>query len=262
MADHTSAFREENFIPGIFNYCNAWCERCSFRLRCRNYAMTADEDGNPIDHTAVGGIEKIEENLRKAMDLLSEQGEERDFDPAELMNVEEPDPEDMKEWEEESEREEKAAREHPLHTITQTYMDQAQAWLEANEERIEKRLRLLQSGTHTHNDGARLANASEVAHWYVFMIHVKCHRALTGRGDMHEEHWGSPVQSDANGSAKVALLGAEESLSAWVAMTETLPEVKDELMPFLSMLRRTIRMIEHVFPDARRFVRAGFDEVA
>ncbi len=50
-----SVFREENFIPGVFNYCNAWCARCTFRLRCRNYAMAADEDGDPIDYSAAGG---------------------------------------------------------------------------------------------------------------------------------------------------------------------------------------------------------------
>jgi hypothetical protein len=255
-----SVFREENFIPGVFNYCNAWCERCPFRLRCRNYAMAADEDGNPIDYSIEGGREKIEENLRKAFEMPETEDQERDLDPDELMNVEEPDPEEMKEWEEEEEREQMAAREHPLHTITMEYSDRSREWLDANEERIDKRLRVLQSSLDSHNDGSRLANASEVVHWYVFMIHVKSHRALRGISDMHAEHWGTPVQSDANGSAKVALLGAEESLSAWIDFAETLPDSREELMPLISMLRRIIRMIERVFPDVRKFVRAGFDD--
>ncbi len=29
----------ENFIPGIYNYCDRWCERCPFTDRCMNYAM-------------------------------------------------------------------------------------------------------------------------------------------------------------------------------------------------------------------------------
>ena len=255
-----SVFREENFISGVFNYCNAWCERCPFRLRCRNYAMGADEDGNPIDYRAEGGREKIEENLRKAFEMPENEDQERDFDPEEMMDMEEPDPEEVKEWEEEEERERTVAREHPLHAITMEYSDRSREWLDANEERIDQRLRVLQASLGTHNDGSRLANASEVVHWYVFMVHVKSHRALRGMGDMHEEHWGSPVQSDANGSAKVALLGAEESLSAWIDFTETLPGSQEELMPLISMLRRIIRLIERTFPDVRKFVRAGFDD--
>ena len=25
------------YIPGIYNYCDYWCERCAFTKRCRNF---------------------------------------------------------------------------------------------------------------------------------------------------------------------------------------------------------------------------------
>ena len=28
-----------DFIPGIYNYCDRWCERCAFTSRCMNFAM-------------------------------------------------------------------------------------------------------------------------------------------------------------------------------------------------------------------------------
>ena len=31
--------RNPKFIPGIFNYCDRWCERCAFTARCRTFAM-------------------------------------------------------------------------------------------------------------------------------------------------------------------------------------------------------------------------------
>ena len=34
---------ENNFIPGIFNYCDRWCERCPLTARCSVYAMVEDE---------------------------------------------------------------------------------------------------------------------------------------------------------------------------------------------------------------------------
>jgi len=30
---------EENFIPGIYNYCDRWCERCLYTDRCRVFVM-------------------------------------------------------------------------------------------------------------------------------------------------------------------------------------------------------------------------------
>jgi len=28
-----------DFISGIYNYCDRWCERCPFTARCLNYAL-------------------------------------------------------------------------------------------------------------------------------------------------------------------------------------------------------------------------------
>ena len=28
-----------DFIPGIYNYCDRWCERCLYTDRCRTFAM-------------------------------------------------------------------------------------------------------------------------------------------------------------------------------------------------------------------------------
>jgi len=30
---------DQGFIPGVYNYCDRWCERCPFASRCRVYAM-------------------------------------------------------------------------------------------------------------------------------------------------------------------------------------------------------------------------------
>ncbi|MEF8943679.1 MAG: hypothetical protein V5B78_12905, partial [Desulfohalobiaceae bacterium] len=31
--------KNPDFIPGIYNYCDRWCERCAFTSRCMNFAM-------------------------------------------------------------------------------------------------------------------------------------------------------------------------------------------------------------------------------
>ncbi|MDE6450742.1 MAG: hypothetical protein K2L23_00325, partial [Odoribacter sp.] len=30
---------EPGFIPGIYNYCDRWCERCGLQLRCISFVM-------------------------------------------------------------------------------------------------------------------------------------------------------------------------------------------------------------------------------
>lgn len=37
MKDRTlKLVKEGNFIEGIYNYCDRWCEKCSFTARCLN----------------------------------------------------------------------------------------------------------------------------------------------------------------------------------------------------------------------------------
>ena len=37
---------DPRFIPGIYNYCDRWCEHCELTSRCLNYAMGQEEAGD------------------------------------------------------------------------------------------------------------------------------------------------------------------------------------------------------------------------
>src|ERR1700730_17566910 len=46
--DLTELARNSDFISGIYNYCDRWCERCPFTARCLVFATEkADEDDDP-----------------------------------------------------------------------------------------------------------------------------------------------------------------------------------------------------------------------
>lgn len=36
-----------DFIPGIYNYCDRWCERCAFTSRCLTYAALQESSFPP-----------------------------------------------------------------------------------------------------------------------------------------------------------------------------------------------------------------------
>ena len=38
---------EKRFIPGIYNYCDRWCERCPQTSHCLNFACSEEEFADP-----------------------------------------------------------------------------------------------------------------------------------------------------------------------------------------------------------------------
>lgn len=69
------------------------------------------------------------------------------------------------------------------------------------------------------------------------------------------------IQTDSNGSAKVALIGIDRSIGAWGEMRNYLPDKDDRILTILLHLDRLRRKVEQFFPEAREFVRPGFDEL-
>ena len=68
-------------------------------------------------------------------------------------------------------------------------------------------------------------------------------------------------QSDANGWGKAALLGLERMRAAWKVLVETHHYGESDVAPFLSEIDRMQRNLERAVPNARAFVRPGFDEM-
>jgi len=66
---------------------------------------------------------------------------------------------------------------------------------------------------------------------------------------------------DSDGSAKVALIAIDRSIAAWGKMLKYFPDQEDELLNILVKLEQLRRNSEKVFPNARTFIRPGFDEI-
>jgi hypothetical protein len=113
--------------------------------------------------------------------------------------------------------------------------------------------------TDPHAEVVDLQDATEVVRWYHTLISAKIRRAVQQRlTDRPSCLDGVPKDSD--GSAKVALVCIDRSMVAWTRMREHLPEQGDTILDFLVALERLRRETERVFPDARSFVRPGFDD--
>jgi Fe-S-cluster-containing dehydrogenase component len=101
------------------------------------------------------------------------------------------------------------------------------------------------------------AGPLEAIEWFHTMIFVKVHRAVSGR--LHDEEIDPDWPSDADGSAKVALMGIDESLVAWTDLSSALPGKLTAVLPVIEHLDRLRGALEAAFPSARAFFRPGLD---
>ena len=99
-----------------------------------------------------------------------------------------------------------------------------------------------------------------MVHWYQYQIYVKLMRAV--RGDLEERpEILDEFPKDSDGSAKVALIGIDRSIAAWGELQNRTPLHNSDVLGILLHLERLRRKVERVFPDARAFIRPGFDKI-
>lgn len=244
------------FIPGIYNYCDRWCERCSFTSRCRVYNMEGEMTDEEKDARNGEFWEKVSENLKLAVEMMTKIAKERGIN---LREMEENFPE-----ENETEREKEASG-HYLSVLSKEYATRNELWTGVNQDLImntvkgyRENMGLGIPGGEALNSVQEIHDAVEVIDWYSFQIHVKIMRALQ-HGEPDPEY-DDPVQNDANGSAKVALIATHRSIAAWGVLLSHIEQCEDEILGILVLLEQVKKGILKEFPEVEKFHRPGFDD--
>jgi len=223
----------DGFIVGIYNYCDRWCETCAFTSRCRGFADLAEMEAEHDPHLKpVADAPPLPQDIppppprwmQELIDDMNKLASEPISDDAykELRPPIAPEHETIE------------ARAH-------TYSDGVHAWLQAREP---------QSRYQPTDPRAVVA-------WFQYSIPAKIHRALSGLAFQDaDDDW----PADHDGSAKVALLGIDRSHAAWLELVHLGVASVSEIEPLITDLIWLSDELERVFPGARAFVRAGFDE--
>jgi len=254
---------DPRFISGIYNYCDRWCERCEFTARCLNHAMTSEDDerdpaSRDIQNKAFW--DRLHDIFRQTIEMIREDAAERGIDL-------EMSPEEIKEFEKDERRKRREAKNHPASRAAWKYVKMVDAWFAENKEVFEEEERKLNRaflmelpGQDPEEEAALVQDALEVIGWYQHQIWVKLQRALhqQDRQDILDDD-GKPFPRDSDGSAKVSLLGIHRSIEAWGALRRYLTTPSDSILGILVHLGRLRKRIEAAFPNARAFVRPGFD---
>ena len=246
-------------IAGIYNYCDRWCERCTFTSRCAVYENESDLAPEQLDIKNKAFWERLGQNFVKAKDLLQKAAEQYGVD---LDAVKE----EIEETQRKKERIKLESRQHPLSQLTFEYSDLGRQWLKTQPgmlDRLDNLKTELTLGVESREGAKRetgiIKDSLAVIQWYLAFIHVKLMRALMGKLS-HEGGDEEEYPHDYDGSAKIALIAIERSMHAWSAIFEILPDKEDDFLRILSMLEKIKSMTRQEFPKAETFVRPGFDE--
>jgi len=259
--------KDPGLVPGVYNYCDRWCERCTLAARCLQYRMEEEQRAQEeaAGLAAAAGDEpddakllaKVQESFELAMEMLEESCAEQGIDWEQVKA----DAKGAKPGRRKRER---------IPPIAGAAMDYARAistWFEASQPLFRARgaelSRIASMDLPGHDpaaDAAEVNDAMAVLRWYQAQIHVKLMRALTTAQEDDDLIDPEIAAYDANGSTKVALLGIDRSIDAWTRLRRHFPEAEGQILGFLIQLDGLRKKVEKRFPDARAFRRPGFDD--
>lgn len=261
---------EGDFIPGIYNYCDRWCERCLYTAKCMTFAM---------EKTMVEEIEaqkrrekSMEENkefwaqvtktIEDAADLIDEELPLMNKNDSFLFDDEDND-EDVDEAMKEHEANREKAKNNGLTKAAEKYQEASRLWFKERKEILVQEynpdtldFKVSYPGLVNERELNQLTESVDVILWYQNQIYVKIIRALSSYyeeiadGDYFE---GFPKDSD--GSAMVALMGIDRSIGAWSYLLRTLsPPEKETIKPMVRLLLWLKKELEKQFPEVMNFV--------
>jgi hypothetical protein len=235
-----------DLIPGIYNYCDRWCERCPLTSRCLVYATESELTENDIQNNDIRNAafwQTLSETLAEVRQFIPEWA-------TQALDLNKPSTTRP------TRRQSRQVDNHPLAKAGKQYANAASEWFRELDQTSE-----ITTGSDDldHHDPQPLEDAREVIQWYQYQIAVKTMRALSARNEDDSEDNDLPKDSD--GSAKVALIGIDRSIAAWRLIQLSLSDRAESIVPLILQLETLRTNLEESFPQARDFMRPGFDEV-
>jgi hypothetical protein len=223
----------DGFIVSIFNYCDRWCETCAFTSRCRLFADMArmDASHDPTFTSLIDAPLLPQDTPPPAPQWLQElienanQAADEPLSDERLANC----------------RPRVLPEHKSIHERAFDYCMSVHEWLEERK-------------AHTRDDPK---DPVSVIAWFASLNSSKILRALTGLADEDGTRDRLP---DHDGSAKVAMLGIERSRAAWLQLVADGRMTASAAAAPIANLAWLGEQLERVFPNARSFVRPGFDE--
>lgn len=235
---------DPTLIPGISNYCDRRCDRCRLRDRCGAYRLESlDERVAPAPGTAapspLGATAAVIRSLRHTVRTLRQLADAHGL--AQHVTREE--------------LEDAAEREQAIHhkAIAHPLVESAKQYFFTTMP-IVRALRPLV----LERDDDAVIEAVDTIEAVAALVPSKVFRAISSLQE--DDHDPDDVQSDENGSAKIARILIADSRAAWQVLMQLGRATADGVPAQL------VRQLDEIdagltacFPRAMEFVRPGFD---
>lgn len=233
------------FIPGIFNYCDRWCERCPMTDRCLLFHQESIRRRNPETELESSeeldlAVQNAQDDLNGALGLIQQVTRERGIDLVEMEEDEDPLLKiDLNQF--------------PIHRTSHRFAADCHRFLDRFCALIQEERR------NTSDEGSltEMVDGFEVLTWHHMQIPVKIDRALSGK--LRARIMADAIQ-DSDGSAKVAYIGLAKSMDILTRSYQWATPLQDQIMPVLNLGYELAELLDQEFPGHKSFKRPGFDD--
>lgn len=251
--------KNSGFIKGLYNYCDHWCERCPFTSRCRNFTLNNEHvnDQESRDMSNKAFWQRLAKNLHQTREILYDTAKQDSFNLASInankIMTGKPVSDEF-------------VRENICCRMAETYSEMVNVWFNLTgdiSDQIKSKTEItpgiglpyLQS-----EKSMSLEDALQIIRWYQNQIYMKLMRAVR-IGLEEAPKITDDFARDSDGNAKVALVAIDRSIAAWGEIRKHFPQNDDKIIEILLQIGKLARRIEAAFPDARAFIRPGFDKI-
>ncbi|RYU95300.1 hypothetical protein [Emticicia agri] len=252
--DFLKFLKNPDFIDGIYNYCDSWCERCAFTDKCMNFAMRKYKEE---DKSETNTGDNLTEVLQQTTDLIKQIIEDKGMSWEEVASeadkethTVDPHKEADKHWNV------RAAKEYTY--LYGSFLKEEQGFMRGKGVEFQNELNKgIISVEEAEEALLQIEDAFEVINWYQSLIYIKIRNACQL---FFEEDLSDFMVDYYNGKAKLTLVSIDRSLAAWLVLQVHFPEKVNKITRILFQLEKLRRQIEKDFPNARKFVRPGLDK--
>lgn len=241
--------KSDKYISGIYNYCDRWCEKCSFTDKCLSFEMSMEKFDDKVDMSDKKFWADLENSFRLVKEMLTDYMKEH--------NISMPTDEENAIIEIEMKRIDDTIKANPLIIESRIYNKTTTNVLRENDYFVPQPSSIKEEEKESENL-KRLQDAIEIILYYKNLIYIKLSRTLHSYyTDDDDEYEG--YEEDKLVSARITVVIIERSMTAWHFILERNPNQSDMIIDLLLQLNKIKAGIEKLVPKVVGYKRPYFD---
>lgn len=253
-------------IPGIFNYCDRWCEKCDYRDRCRLFQTETERniqhilnDEDPNDPEIVA--RDIKESLEDTMAMLEAQMEIEGISKEDLEDFED---EDSKYFIDDFDDEQGKVTEsgqivrtpHPLSLLADDFFKDVMAYFD------KKKPSFYQNEDDDEPVNDPIYEELKILMWYSPQIAVKTRMCAGSKAKIEDVNDEDEIEFETemmNVNSRIAYTGIEKCLTSLQKIYDVEIDFQDDVLSQLSLMKKMRDEFAREFPAVHSFKRPYFD---